>query len=58
MNNMTQTVHKFGGSSLSSAQRYERGARIILEHTQPGDCVVVSAAGKKNNTLVTFWERY
>jgi len=55
---MTQTVHKFGGSSLSSAQRYERVASIILEHTQPGDCVVVSAAGKTTDTLVKLWQSY
>lgn len=55
---MTQNVHKFGGSSLSSAQRYKHVANIILEHTQPGDCIVVSAAGKTTDTLVKLWQSY
>lgn len=55
---MTKNIHKFGGSSLSSAQRYKSVAGIILEHTQPGDCVVVSAAGKTTDTLVKLWQSY
>ena len=55
---MTKVVHKFGGSSLSSAERYQVVAGIVLEHCQAGDCVVVSAAGKTTNTLVTLWQSY
>ena len=55
---MVNIVHKFGGSSLSSAERYQAVANIILAHTEAGDCVVVSAAGKTTNTLVTLWQSY
>ncbi|TMO67349.1 bifunctional aspartate kinase/homoserine dehydrogenase II [Pseudoalteromonas aurantia] len=55
---MTRVVHKFGGSSLSSASRYQAVAQIILGHCQSGDCVVVSAAGKTTNTLVKLWQSY
>ncbi|MBD1583847.1 bifunctional aspartate kinase/homoserine dehydrogenase II [Pseudoalteromonas sp. S16_S37] len=55
---MTKVVHKFGGSSLSSAERYQAVAQIVLSHCQAGDCVVVSAAGKTTNTLVKLWESY
>ncbi|WP_462173689.1 bifunctional aspartate kinase/homoserine dehydrogenase II [Pseudoalteromonas xiamenensis] len=55
---MTQAVHKFGGSSLSSASRYQAVANIILGQCVAGDCVVVSAAGKTTNTLVKLWQSY
>ncbi|MCG7549713.1 bifunctional aspartate kinase/homoserine dehydrogenase II [Pseudoalteromonas sp. Of7M-16] len=55
---MTKVVHKFGGSSLSSAARYQAVANIILGQCQRGDCVVVSAAGKTTNTLVKLWQSY
>ncbi|MEH6396359.1 bifunctional aspartate kinase/homoserine dehydrogenase II [Pseudoalteromonas sp.] len=55
---MVNIVHKFGGSSLSSAERYQAVANIILAHTEAGDCVVVSAAGKTTNTLVKLWQSY
>lgn len=55
---MVNDVHKFGGSSLSSAERFKSVASIILAHTQPGDCVVVSAAGKTTDTLVKLWQSY
>ncbi|KZN48984.1 bifunctional aspartate kinase/homoserine dehydrogenase II [Pseudoalteromonas luteoviolacea] len=55
---MTKVVHKFGGSSLSSAARYQAVANIILGQCQAGDCVVVSAAGKTTNTLVKLWQSY
>jgi aspartokinase/homoserine dehydrogenase 2 len=55
---MTRVVHKFGGSSLSSASRYKAVAQIILGHCKSGDCVVVSAAGKTTNTLVKLWQSY
>ena len=55
---MTINVHKFGGSSLSSASRYQNVKNIIIAHVQAGDCVVVSAAGKTTDTLVKLWESY
>ncbi|MCF2858872.1 bifunctional aspartate kinase/homoserine dehydrogenase II [Pseudoalteromonas sp. SMS1] len=55
---MTKVVHKFGGSSLSSATRYKAVANIVLGQCQAGDCVVVSAAGKTTNTLVKLWQSY
>jgi len=55
---MTREVHKFGGSSLSSAARYKAVSQIIVGQCQLGDCVVVSAAGKTTNTLVTLWQSY
>ncbi|KNC66721.1 bifunctional aspartate kinase/homoserine dehydrogenase II [Pseudoalteromonas ardens] len=55
---MTKAVHKFGGSSLSSAARYQAVANIIIGQCQSGDCIVVSAAGKTTNTLVALWQSY
>ena len=55
---MTRVVHKFGGSSLSSASRYQVVAQIVIGQCQLGDCVVVSAAGKTTNTLVKLWQSY
>ncbi|WP_440054388.1 bifunctional aspartate kinase/homoserine dehydrogenase II [Pseudoalteromonas sp. T1lg65] len=55
---MAKVVHKFGGSSLSSATRYQAVANIVLSQCQPGDCVVVSAAGKTTNTLVKLWQSH
>lgn len=56
--NMVNQVHKFGGSSLSSGDRFKSVANIILTHAQAGDCVVVSAAGKTTDTLVKLWQSY
>ncbi|MBU2969528.1 bifunctional aspartate kinase/homoserine dehydrogenase II [Pseudoalteromonas sp. C2R02] len=55
---MNKSVHKFGGSSLSSAARYHAVANIIISHCQLGDSIVVSAAGKTTNTLVKLWQCY
>ncbi|WP_404341285.1 bifunctional aspartate kinase/homoserine dehydrogenase II [Pseudoalteromonas mariniglutinosa] len=55
---MVNIVHKFGGSSLSSAERYQAVAKIILANSQLGDCVVVSAAGKTTDNLVKLWQSY
>ena len=55
---MVNIVHKFGGSSLSSAERYHAVANIVLANTQQGDCVVVSASGKTTDTLVKLWQSY
>jgi len=55
---MVNIVHKFGGSSLSSADRYHAVANIVLANTEQGDCVVVSASGKTTDTLVKLWQSY
>ncbi|MFC3034133.1 bifunctional aspartate kinase/homoserine dehydrogenase II [Pseudoalteromonas fenneropenaei] len=55
---MTKAVHKFGGSSLSSASRYQAVANIILSQCSAGDSIVVSAAGKTTNTLVKLWQSH
>lgn len=55
---MAQVVHKFGGSSLSSAERYQAVANILLSQSQLGDVVVVSAAGKTTDTLVRLWQAF
>ena len=55
---MSRAVHKFGGSSLSSANRYHAVANIILSQTSEGDVIVVSAAGKTTDTLVKLWQSY
>ncbi|WP_339141390.1 bifunctional aspartate kinase/homoserine dehydrogenase II [Pseudoalteromonas galatheae] len=55
---MAKVVHKFGGSSLSSPERYQAVAKIVLEQCQLGDSVVVSAAGKTTNTLVKLWQSF
>lgn len=55
---MVNVVHKFGGSSLSSPERYQAVANIVLANSQSGDCVVVSAAGKTTDTLVKLWHSY
>ena len=55
---MVNIVHKFGGSSLSSADRYHAVANIVLANTEPGDCIVVSASGKTTDTLVKLWQSY
>ncbi|MGO2477809.1 MAG: bifunctional aspartate kinase/homoserine dehydrogenase II [Pseudoalteromonas sp.] len=55
---MVDVVHKFGGSSLSSPERYQAVANIVLANSQSGDCIVVSAAGKTTDTLVKLWHSY
>jgi len=55
---MVNIVHKFGGSSLSSADRYHAVANIVLANTEQGDGVVVSASGKTTDTLVKLWQSY
>ena len=55
---MVNIVHKFGGSSLSSADRYHAVANIVLANTEQGDCIVVSASGKTTDTLVKLWQSY
>ena len=47
-------LHKFGGSSLADAECYQRVAHILKEYSKDSDLVVVSAAGKTTNRLITF----
>jgi len=55
---MTQPVqrqlHKFGGSSLADAECYRRVATIIKEYSGCDDLIVVSAAGKTTNRLISW----
>ncbi|MEJ5173940.1 amino acid kinase family protein, partial [Erwinia sp. MYb416] len=46
--------HKFGGSSLADAKCYLRVAGIMAEYSQPGDLMVVSAAGSTTNQLISW----
>lgn len=55
---MEKSVHKFGGSSLSSAARYQAVANIISSQCQAADVVVVSAAGNTTDTLVKLWQTH
>lgn len=50
------TLHKFGGSSLANPECYQRVAGLLLQHGQPCDLVVVSAAGKTTNRLLALIE--
>lgn len=50
------TLHKFGGSSLANPECYLRVAKLLLEHSEPADLVVVSAAGKTTNHLLALIE--
>lgn len=51
-------VLKFGGSSLSDAERFLRAARIVISHAAQGDVsVVLSAPGKTTNKLVDIIRR-
>lgn len=45
-------LHKFGGSSLADARCYQRVAAIMADYSQPGDLMVVSAAGSTTNQLI------
>ncbi|GAA3592486.1 MAG: bifunctional aspartate kinase/homoserine dehydrogenase II [Gibbsiella quercinecans] len=47
-------LHKFGGSSLADATCYQRVAGIMAEYSQPGDLMVVSAAGSTTNQLISW----
>ena len=50
-------VHKFGGSSLASAQCIERVADIIRKNCQLNDVVVVSANGTTTNLLFAIYDQ-
>jgi len=47
-------VHKFGGSSLATAQCIERVVDIIQTHCQLSDVIVVSANGKTTDALLNI----
>ena len=48
-------VHKFGGSSLASAQCIKRVVEIIRQHCQLNDIVVVSANGGTTDALFALY---
>ncbi len=45
-------LHKFGGSSLADVKAWRQAADIMVNHSQPGDIMVVSAAGNTTNQLI------
>ncbi|WP_340621432.1 bifunctional aspartate kinase/homoserine dehydrogenase II [Xenorhabdus siamensis] len=47
-------LHKFGGSSLADVKCYKRVADIMANYSQPGDLMVVSAAGSTTNQLIDW----
>ncbi|OTA18652.1 aspartate kinase [Xenorhabdus beddingii] len=47
-------LHKFGGSSLADVKCYQRVADIMANYSQPGDLMVVSAAGSTTNQLIDW----
>ncbi|WMY94920.1 MAG: bifunctional aspartate kinase/homoserine dehydrogenase II [Arsenophonus sp.] len=47
-------LHKFGGSSLANVKCYQRVANIIKKYSEPGDLIVVSAAGTTTNQLINW----
>ncbi len=49
-------LHKFGGSSLADPECYQRVAKILKSYSKSDDLVVVSAAGKTTNRLISFVE--
>lgn len=49
-------LHKFGGSSLADPDCYRRVATILQEHSSSDDLIVVSAAGKTTNRLISWVE--
>lgn len=46
-------LHKFGGSSLADAEGYRRVTNIISEYSEPGDLLVVFAAGDTTDQLIS-----
>ncbi len=47
-------IHKFGGSSLASAQCIDRAVEIIRQNCQLNDIIVVSANGKTTDCLFSL----
>ena len=54
----TRAVHKFGGSSLATAECIERVAGIVQANCQAGDCIVVSANGDTTDRLLAIYHQY
>lgn len=52
----TKQLHKFGGSSLADRRCYQRVAEIMSAYSQPGDLMVVSAAGSTTNQLISWYQ--
>ncbi|WP_395479913.1 bifunctional aspartate kinase/homoserine dehydrogenase II [Candidatus Curculioniphilus buchneri] len=50
----SRQLHKFGGSSLSNTECYQRVGNIMAKYSQPGDLMVVSAAGNTTNQLINW----
>lgn len=50
----SRQLHKFGGSSLADVSCYQRVAGIMADYSQPGDLMVVSAAGSTTNQLISW----
>ncbi|MCP9268153.1 bifunctional aspartate kinase/homoserine dehydrogenase II [Xenorhabdus sp. XENO-1] len=51
---LDRQLHKFGGSSLADVKCYQRVAEIMANYSQPGDLMVVSAAGSTTNQLIDW----
>lgn len=51
-------VHKFGGSSLATAECIKRAINIIKENCQLDDIVVVSANGKTTDSLFSLYSLF
>lgn len=51
---MNRQLHKFGGSSLANIKCYQQVVKIMAKYSQPGDLIVVSAAGSTTNQLVNW----
>ena len=49
-------VHKFGGTSLASAERYRNVAKILADRDEKPCAVVVSAMGGLTDMLVGLVE--
>ena len=47
----SKQLHKFG---LADARCYQRVATIMADYSQPGDLMVVSAAGSTTNQLISW----
>lgn len=54
----TWTVHKFGGTSVANAERYQKVAEILASSLEPGQrlAVVVSAMSKVTDALIDLVE--
>ena len=51
-------VHKFGGTSVATAERYRHVAKVLSERPEARKVVVVSAMSGITNTLIRAVERW